>query len=219
MNLRDLLAQDARLPGVWTWVHAHMQGDAAHDDAHLLRVARWTRRCAPDLPAGPAIAAAFTHDVVNLPKNHPQRAQASELSAQAVMDTLPGLGFTPAETLDVALAVRDHSYSRGAVPDTELGSALQDADRLDALGALGVLRVAGVGGQLGRALLHPSDPWAQARDPDDLAYTVDHFFTKLLRLDGTFRTPAGQAEARRRTLTMRAFLAELASELEVAPPE
>ncbi|THF86322.1 HD domain-containing protein [Deinococcus sp. KSM4-11] len=196
-----------------------MQGDAAHDDAHLLRVARWTRRCAPDLPAGVAIAAAFTHDVVNLPKNHPQRASASDLSAQAVRATLPGLGFTPAETLDVALAVLDHSYSRGAVPDTELGAALQDADRLDALGALGVLRVAGVGGQLGRPLLHPADPWAQGRDPDDLAYTVDHFFTKLLKLDGTFRTPAGQAEARRRTLTMRAFLAELASELEVAPPD
>ncbi|MFC6660866.1 hypothetical protein [Deinococcus multiflagellatus] len=48
---------------------------------------------------------------------------------------------------------------------------------------------------------------------------MDHFFTKLLRLDGTFRTLPGQAEARRRTLTMRAFLAELASELEVAPPE
>ncbi|WP_309571572.1 HD domain-containing protein [Deinococcus sp.] len=219
MNLQELLAQDSRLPAVWSWVHANMEGDAAHDDAHLLRVARWTRRCAPDLPAGVAIAAAFTHDVVNLPKNHPQRAQASELSAQAVRATLPSLGFTPAETMDVALAVLDHSYSRGAVPDTELGSALQDADWLDALGALGVLRVAGVGGQLGRALLHPSDPWAQGRDPDDLAFTVDHFFTKLLKLDGTFRTPAGQAEARRRTLTMRAFLAELASELEVAPPD
>jgi uncharacterized protein len=82
-----------------------------------------------------------------------------------------------------------------------------------------VLRVAGVGGQLGRALLHPADPWAQGRPADDLAYTVDHFFSKLLRLDGTFRTPAGQAEARRRTLTMRAFLAELAHELEVAPPD
>ncbi|PNY80808.1 HD domain-containing protein [Deinococcus koreensis] len=196
-----------------------MNKDAAHDDAHLIRVARWTRRCAPELSPALAVAAAFTHDVVNLPKSHPERARASELSAQAVRGQLPGLGFSVPDTEQIALAVRDHSYSRGATPGTRLGEALQDADRLDALGALGVLRVAGVGGSLGRALLHPDDPWAQAREPDDQRYTIDHFFTKLLRLDGTFRTLAGQAEARRRTLTMRAFLAELASELEVAPPD
>ncbi|ALW89574.1 HD domain-containing protein [Deinococcus actinosclerus] len=217
--LAPLLALDARLPGVWTWVQSQMQPDAAHDDAHLARVARWTIRCAPDQPPALAVAAALTHDVVNIPKNHPDRAQASDLSAQAVLKRLPTLGFTPEDARSVAGAVRDHSYSRGATPTTPLGRALQDADRLDALGALGVLRVAGVGGQLGRALMHPGDPWAEARDPDDLAYTVDHFFTKLLRLDGTFLTPAGQAEARRRTLTMRAFLAELASELEIAPPQ
>ncbi|WP_155299227.1 HD domain-containing protein [Deinococcus kurensis] len=216
--LAPLLALDTRLPGVWAWVQSQMQPDAAHDDAHLARVARWTIRCAPDQPPALAVAAALTHDVVNLPKNHPDRAQASDLSARAVLKQLPILGFTPEDARSVADAVRDHSYSRGATPTTPLGRALQDADRLDALGALGVLRVAGVGGQLGRALMHPGDPWAEARDPDDLAYTVDHFFTKLLRLDGTFLTPAGQAEARRRTLTMRAFLAELASELEVAPP-
>ncbi|WP_229777740.1 HD domain-containing protein [Deinococcus seoulensis] len=216
--LAPLLALDPRLEGVWGWVQGQMRPDAAHDSAHLARVARWTLRCAPDVPPALAVAAALTHDVVNLPKNHPQRAQASELSAQAVQATLPGLGFAPADAREVALAVRDHSYSRGAVPQTPLGAALQDADRLDALGALGVLRVAGVGGQLGRALLHPTDPWAQGRDPDDLAFTVDHFFTKLLRLDGTFHTAPGQAEARRRTRTMRAFLAELASELEVDPP-
>ena len=44
-----------------------------------------------------------------------------------------------------------------------------------ALGALGVLRVASGGGRMGRALLHPLDPWAQDRAPDDLAFTVDHF--------------------------------------------
>lgn len=218
LPLAPLLALDPRLSSVWAWVQENMPTDAAHDDAHLTRVARWTLRCAPELPAAQAVAAALTHDVVNLPKNHPQRARASELSAQEVRTHLSQLGFTPAETEEIALAVRDHSYSRGAIPQTRLGAALQDADRLDALGALGVLRVAGVGGSLGRAMLDPADPWAHERPLDDLKYTLDHFFIKLLRLDGTFLTPAGQAEARRRTLTMRAFLAELASELEVAPP-
>ncbi|MFD1731422.1 HD domain-containing protein [Deinococcus malanensis] len=216
--LDDLLALDPRLPAVWAWVQRLMTPDAAHDEGHLRRVAVWTRRCAPDEPAALAVAAALTHDVINLPKNHPQRAQASTLAAQAVREALPGLGFTPAQAHEVALAVRDHSFSRGAVPETPLGAALQDADRLDALGALGVMRVAAVGGHLGRSLLDPSDPWCQQREPDDQAFTVDHFFTKLLRLAGSFQTAPGRAEAQRRTAVMHAFLTQLGEEIGVPYP-
>lgn len=214
-TLDHLLDLDPRLGGVWAWVGRHMTPDAAHDEAHLRRVAVWTRRCAPHEPPALAVVAALTHDVVNLPKNHPQRAQASALAALAVRDALPGLGFSAAETQAVALAVRDHSFSRGATPETRLGAALQDADRLDALGALGVLRVAAVGGHLGRALLACADPWCQAREPDDQAYSVDHFFTKLLRLAGSFQTAPGQAEAQRRTAVMHAFLRQLGEEIGV----
>jgi uncharacterized protein len=211
--LGPLLAQDPRLPAVWAWVQASMTFDAAHDAAHLERVARWTLRCAPDLAPGVALAAALTHDVVNLPKNHPERAQASTLAAAAVRDNLPELGFDGAEAEAVAAAVRDHSYSRGATPETVLGAALQDADRLDALGALGILRAAAAGGSMGRALLHATDPFCTARTPDDTAYTIDHFFTKLLRLEFTFQTPVGRQEAARRTAIMWAFLATLGEEV------
>lgn len=216
--VQDLLVLDPRLPGVWTWVQQHMIPDAAHDDSHLSRVAVWTRRCAPHEPVVLAVAAALTHDVVNLPKNHPQRAQASTLAAQAVREALPDLGFTPAQAHEVALAVRDHSFSRGAVPETRLGAALQDADRLDALGALGILRVAAVGGYLGRAIFDPSDPWCQQREPDDQLFTVDHFFTKLLRLSASFQTAPGRAEAQRRTAGMHAFLTQLGEEIGVPYP-
>ncbi|UQN04997.1 HD domain-containing protein [Deinococcus sp. QL22] len=211
--LEPLLAQDSRLPVVWAWVGASMTFDAAHDTAHLARVARWTLHCAPALAPSLAVAAALTHDVVNLPKNHPQRAQASTIAAEMVLAKLPTLGFDGAEAEAVAAAVRDHSYSRGATPETLLGAALQDADRLDALGALGILRAAAAGGSMGRALLHATDPFCTARTPDDAAYTVDHFFTKLLRLETTFQTPVGQQEAARRTAVMRTFLANLGEEV------
>lgn len=213
--LGPLLAQDPRLPAVWDWVQATMSVDAAHDGAHLARVARWTLACAPALAPGLAITAALTHDIINLPKNHPQRAQASTLAAEAVRAKLPSLGFDSAEAGAIAAAVRDHSYSRGATPETPLGAALQDADRLDALGALGILRAAAAGGSMGRALLHATDPFCTARTPDDTAYTIDHFFTKLLRLETTFHTPVGQQEAARRTAVMRAFLANLGQEVGV----
>ncbi|ACO47055.2 HD domain-containing protein [Deinococcus deserti] len=219
LSLDKLLTLDPRLPGVWAWVQQHMTPDAAHDEGHLHRVALWTRRCAPQEPVVLAVAAALTHDVVNLPKNHPQRAQASTLAAQAVQQVLPDLGFTPAQAHEVALAVRDHSFSRGAVPATPLGAALQDADRLDALGALGVMRVAAVGGHLGRAIFDAADPWCQQREPDDQAFTVDHFFTKLLRLSASFQTVPGRAEAQRRTAVMHAFLTQLGEEIGVPYPE
>lgn len=211
----DLLAHDPRLPALWSAVQARMTTDAAHDAGHLTRVARWTLRLAPDVPAL-ALAAALTHDLVNLPKDHPNRARASELSAQAAQELLLGLGFSGADA--VARAVRDHSYSRGVVPQTALGEALQDADRLDALGAVGALRCAAVGGRLGRALLDAADPWASERPLDDARYTLDHFFTKLLKLPASFRTPAGRAEAERRAAAMRALLAQLAEEIGVALP-
>lgn len=213
--LGPLLVQDSRLSAVWEWVQDSMTFDAAHDTAHLARVARWTLRCAPALAPGLAVAAALTHDVVNLPKNHPQRAQASTLAADAVRAKLPSLGFDEVEAEAVAAAVRDHSYSRGATPETLLGAALQDADRLDALGALGILRAAAAGGSMGRALLHATDPFCTARTPDDSAYTVDHFFTKLLRLETTFQTAVGKAEAARRTAVMRSFLVNLGEEVGV----
>lgn len=210
--LPHLLTHDPRLTILWNAVQARMTMDAAHDAGHLLRVALWASRLAPHAP-GLAVAAAFTHDLVNLPKDHPERAQASERSAAQARELLLVCGFTDAEAQEVAVAVRDHSYSRGAAPETPLAAALQDADRLDALGALGVLRCAAVGGKLDRALLDAADPWAESRPLDDGRFTLDHFFTKLLRLPERFNTAAGRAEAERRAGVMRDFLGALGQEL------
>src|SRR5690606_30561874 len=116
-----------------------------------------------------AIAAALLHDIVNVPKDSPLRAQASELCATEAARMLAeisrslsaawpaahpfpatvaggpgpdphsapriegGLGFTPHVIADIAQAIRDHSFSRGATPESALGRALQDADRLEAV--------------------------------------------------------------------------------------
>ena len=213
----ELLAFDLRLGAVWAAVQVRMAQDGAHDTGHLARVARWAVRLAPETPAL-AVAAALTHDLVNLPVNHPERARASELSATQARELLRVCGFTEAEADAVALAVRDHSFSRGAAPETPLAAALQDADRLDALGALGVLRAATVGGALGRPLLDAGDPWAERRPLDDARFTLDHFFTKLLRLPEGFHTAAGRLEAERRARAMRDFLGELGLELSAGGP-
>src|SRR5690606_10037607 len=110
-------------------------------------------------------------------------------------------------------AIRDHSYSRGAVPTSPLGRALQDADRLEALGVLGVFRTISTGTRMGGAYFDADDPWALERPLDDRAYAVDHFTTKLFRLPATMGTPKGREEAERRVARMRAMLEDLGEEL------
>lgn len=204
--LTDARARDGEVP------------DPTHDVAHALRVALETLRLGgPAVDAREAIAAALLHDAVNTPKNSPDRAFASEKSAAFARERLAALGFAPAAIERIADAIRDHSFSRGAVPATALGRALQDADRLEALGAIGLLRCVSTGVRMGGEWFHGDDPFAKGRPLDDARYSVDHFYSKLLKLPETMCTEAGRAEATRRADFLRAFLATLAIELGEEP--
>lgn len=188
--------------------------DPAHDTAHALRVAEWTLRIGGDaVDSREAVAAALLHDAVLIPKNSPERARAGVLAADHARERLAALGFAAAAVERVAAAIRDHGFSRGAVPEGPLGEALQDADRLEALGAIGLLRCVSIGVRMGGAWFDADDPWARLRPLDDARYSLDHFYTKLLRLPDTMRTEVGRAEAVRRAAFLRAFVSELAGEL------
>jgi len=196
-------------------VERHMEGDAAHDLSHLLRVAEWTVRIAGvQVPRRLWITAALLHDVVNLPKNHPDRAIASERSADVARSVLSDLGMPSADVELVAEAIRDHSFTRGVVPESLFGKALQDADRLEALGVIGTFRCIATGVRFDAQFFDPVDPWAVNRALDDKRFSVDHFFTKLLLLPATFHTAMGRTEAERRAAFMRRLLLELGTELD-----
>lgn len=214
-ELMSRIAASARLRAVHAALLARQtDGDSAHDHAHLYRVALWTCRILGDKAlVEDAIAAALLHDLVNVPKNHPDRAKASEFSAEAALPILGAAGFSNAEAELISLAIRQHSFSRGEKPGTPLACALQDADRLEALGAIGIMRCYSTGVRMGTRYFHPDDPWARNRPLDDSAFSLDHFFTKLLRLPDTMNTAAGREEARLRVQPMRAFLESLGREL------
>jgi uncharacterized protein len=128
-------------------------------------------------------------------------------------ELLSTLGFTQEDVELVADAIIDHSFSQGKVPRTDLGKALQDADRLEALGALGIFRLISTGTKMGAHYFHPDDPWAQNRPLDDKKFSVDHFFTKLLKLPETMNTTRGKLEATKRAAFLTLFLDTLRSEL------
>jgi uncharacterized protein len=212
--IRERIESDATLRALLQHVEQRTEADAAHDAAHCLRVADWTIRIAGEaVPVRLSVAAALLHDIVNVPKNHPDRERASERSASAARDILGSLHFDQADIDLVTQAILDHSFTRGAVPESALGKALQDADRLEALGVIGTFRCIATGVRLDAAFFDAEDPWAERRALDDKRFSVDHFFVKLFKLPATFHTEAGRREAQRRVVIMRAMLAALGDEL------
>jgi uncharacterized protein len=218
--LLELIASDSGLARLHALAASHLDDDPGHNLAHALRVALAAARIAVALGASAreAIAAALLHDLVNVPKNHPDRHHASERSAAAAAPELECAGFAPDAVRRIAGAIRDHSFSRGAAPETPLGDALQDADRLEALGVIGLFRCLSTGVRMGAHYFHDDDPFARARPLDDRAYSIDHLFTKLLGLPATMRTAAGRAEAEQRATFLRLTLAQLGAELGEAAP-
>ncbi|HEY9229544.1 MAG TPA: HD domain-containing protein [Gemmatimonadaceae bacterium] len=205
---------DPDLERILAHVQQHLDPDAAHDVGHCLRVAEWTVRLAENaVPARLCIAAALLHDIVNIPKNHADRGLASQYSATKARELLADLSFDAADIDLVADAIRDHSFTRGAVPESTLGKALQDADRLEALGVIGTFRCIATGVRFGADFFDAFDPWATNRPLDDKRFSIDHFFVKLLRLPATFHTDAGRREAERRAAVMRKLLEALGEEI------
>jgi uncharacterized protein len=202
-----------------TFLHEQADADAAHDRAHVERVVANARQLASDTEAAleVVVPAAWLHDCVTVPKDHPRRAEASRLAAETAVEFLSETGYPAEWHDDIAHAIAAHSYSGNVPPRTLEARIVQDADRLDALGAVGIARCFMVGGSLNHALYDPDDPFCTDRPADDDTYAVDHFFTKLLRLPATMQTEAGRAEAERRAAVMRDYLDQLGIEIGEPP--
>lgn len=216
-QLLSRISDDPGLAALYAYAQATMDDDPGHDLAHCLRVALWTVAIGEDdlgeVDWREAVAAALLHDIVNVPKDSPDRHRASEVCAEVARRELPRFGFSPEAIARIADAVRDHSFSRGAIPTSPLGCALQDADRLEALGVIGLFRCISTGVRMGARYFHDTDPFATDRPLDDKAYSIDHFAAKLLGLPATMRTGAGRLEAERRAEVLRKTLTDLAIEL------
>lgn len=195
--------------------------DAAHDLGHIRRVARLSAEIAEAEGADTltCVAAAWLHDLVYLPKNHPDASTCAARAAALIPEACAAVGLAE-RAADVARAVAEHSYSAGLAPTTLESAVLQDADRLEAIGAIGIARCFATGGAMGAALWHGVEPFtgreADARPLDDKAYSLDHFDRKLLRLGPAMNTAHGRALAAIREETMAAFLSALRIELGAA---
>lgn len=162
----------------------------AHDLSHVARVAALAKLIAEveGVDVDVAVAAAWMHEHVNPPKNHPHSARSGDLCAQAVAPTSP--------------------ESR----------VLQDADRLDAIGAIGIARCFATTTEMRRPFYSPTDPFCRTRPPDDESWGLDHFYRKLLRIPALLHTETARRLAVDRARAMEAFLDQLAREIDPTPP-
>jgi uncharacterized protein len=206
--------------------------DLAHDGSHIFRVKkmcvqiyvaevkRLQGRDTDPSEIEACHAVALLHDAVPIAKDSPLRKQSAKLSAEKAKEWLSELGWQNADPSlgtqlkDIIEAIEDHSFSSGRVPRSLLGKCFQDADRLEALGALGLYRTIATGVSMKAALFDITDPWAERRELNDQKFSVDHFYTKLLKLKDTFHTPEAQFEAIQRTEFLKSYLAQLRREID-----
>jgi uncharacterized protein len=195
--------------------------DNAHDIHHAVRVwknARYIAASEGAVDDTVLICACYLHDLVSLPKNAPNRSDASRLAAEAAEPIMQKLGLTNPQVEAAKHAIIAHSFSANVPAETLEAKILQDADRIESLGAIGLARVFAVSGNLNRALFNGADPFAESRPLDDSTYAVDHFARKLLLLPQQMKTNAGKALADQRAQILRQFLQNLAIELDVPIP-
>lgn len=189
--------------------------DPAHDWPHIGRVAATAKKLADGQKVNLEciLAAVYCHDLVNLPKNHPDRSRASELAAEKAEPMLRECGFTEEEIKIVKAAVIEHSFSRGLKPSCLESAIVQDSDRLDSLGAIGILRCASVNTLLKSKYYDPFDPFASDRELNDKEFMVDHYYVKLFKLPDLMATEMGRKEGYLRVEYMKTFLARLGKEI------
>lgn len=205
-----------------SWLAAHhSDDDAAHDLSHFRRVWTTARQLAEgsDADLRVILTACYFHDIVSLPKNHPQRHRSSVMAAERTEQILQSdfPDFPAALYPAVLHAIQAHSFSAAIPPETAEARIVQDADRLESLGAIGLARVFTVAGALNMALFDSNDPFADRRPLDDRRFALDHFQCKLLSLPGTMQTARGRAMAEHNARFLVQFMAKLSAELKGEP--
>ena len=183
--------------------------DGSHDYAHIQRVLALARHIAsPSSPGAPAYdpltitLSALLHDV-----GDKKYLQPGEDASTLVHNVLLGFGAPEDLARRVQVIVSAVSYSheikdparvRELIVEFPELAAVQDADRLDALGAVGIGRTFTYGGAAGGE----ARGGGKGRGMEE---TIEHFTEKLERLEGMMKTEVGRGMARERTERLTIF--------------
>lgn len=183
-------------------IERHHLDTTGHDDFHIQRVVSIAKKISSNyikIDTELLELIAWLHDIDD-------RKLSVSADHITVPEFLDQLDIDNAKKRLVISEIKSLSYTatlQGFKMSSLEGKIVQDADRLDAIGAIGIARVFAYGGAKGRPI-------------DDLGQTghssVDHFYDKLLKLEGLMNTPEGKSMAHERTSYMQDFLSRLKAE-------
>lgn len=189
---------------------------SGHGVDHIERVCQMALKLAEKEKADKEIVllAALLHDVDDY-KFVGRENSKKLLNAKRIMQK-SGISLeTQEKVADIILTMGYSTLLKGVRPKTKEGAVVSDADMLDAMGAVSVVRT------LEYALLNGGKVFDKDLFPEEnVSYesyqtkattqepAINHFFDKLLKLNGLMMTKSAKEEAQKRHLFMVDFLKE-----------
>ncbi|AQX04929.1 HD domain-containing protein [Elizabethkingia meningoseptica] len=191
--------------------------EAGHDWFHIERVWKLSKKIAEKETCNQEVVelGALLHDIAD-PKFHNGDENIGPDTAKA---------FLKAENVDedtiqkVVFIIKNISFkNRNEAPEekpVEL-QIVQDADRLDAIGAIGIARVFNFGGFKNNPIHIPGQEPRLNQSKEEYkksnGTTINHFYEKLLLLEGLMNTETGKRMASIRHEYMEDFLKQFYNE-------
>ncbi|MCE5267834.1 MAG: HD domain-containing protein [Planctomycetaceae bacterium] len=192
-------------------VKALLSGEGSgHDWWHTERVWRMAKRIGEAEGADLLVVelAALLHDIADWKFHGGDSSVGPKLAREWL-----GPHVAPAVMQHVCEILASISFKGAAVEQPVLsleGRAVQDADRLDAIGAIGIARAFAYGGSKGRPIYDPTSKPVEHRTAESYlrsnGTTINHFYEKLLLLKDRMNTATGRAIAEQRHEFMEEYL-------------
>jgi uncharacterized protein len=188
---------------------------SGHDWWHIFRVTEMAVRIAEHEGANPFVCemAALFHDLAD-----EKLVESPEKAMQAIADWCQQHTVDAASIDHILEIISTMSFrgGTGAPMRTLEGKAVQDADRLDALGAIGIARTFVYAGHKGHVMYDPDliprgeMTVEQYRTGPNTA--INHFYEKLLKLKDRMNTDFAREIAESRHAFMEAYLRQFYAE-------
>jgi uncharacterized protein len=156
------------------------------------------------------------HDISDPKFNGGDKEAGNRLASVFLLEK----GLDSERTGQIRDIIKHISYGGGIsqklTPSIEF-QIVQDADRLDAMGAIGIARAFNYGGFKNRPIYDASVPVREYQDTASYyrsnAPTINHFYEKLLKLQGLLNTDTGKRLGAERHEYMVQFLAQFFREV------
>lgn len=198
-------------------VKEHCQHDSSgHDWWHIYRVVNLAKHISSIEKADMLVVetAALLHDLDDW-----KLGTSDSENLPNARKLLKEIGATPDFIEKVLTIIKEVSYKGAGTetrPSSIEGMAVQDADRLDAIGAIGIARTFAYGGYKNQPLhdpnLKPTLHTSYEEYKSTRTSTINHFYEKLLLLKDRLNTQTGKELASQRHQFMEQFLEQFYAE-------